>query len=114
MPKPKPNPNQLVITEEFIEMIAKILDYFKGDIKKTRAWIITPNPQLGAMAPLKLIMIGKGSKVIQFINDAAEDGGWKPREWEIAKDDDEYGAERVVSGPRLLAKEKIKVREIKY
>lgn len=71
MPKPKPNPANLVITEEFIEIISKILTFFHGDIKKTRAWIITPNLHLGGVPPLKLIMLGRAHKVMQFI-DAAE------------------------------------------
>jgi hypothetical protein len=118
MKKVKLNPSQLVVTEEFVEMIAKVLTYFKGDIKKTRGWLVTPNPQLGT-APLKLMMMGRGHKVIQFIDTAADEGGWKPREWELefstsGNEGSGDGAHVwAYEGPMLKPDEKVRVREIK-
>jgi len=72
--KPKnKNPENLVVTEEFIEMISRILDFFDGDIKKTRTWVILPNPAFGYIAPLRLFVMGRGHRVIQFILQAEHD-----------------------------------------
>jgi hypothetical protein len=35
-------------------------------------WMRTPNPQFGGEIPLRLMLIGKGDKVAQYIQDAYE------------------------------------------
>lgn len=110
MAKPKSNPANLVVNEHFVAMISDVLKFFKGDIKKARAWIVTPNLHLGGLAPLKLFMMGKGDKVMSFIENAAEEGGWAPREWTL-KRYESVGAPEVI-GPQLMELETVRVREI--
>ncbi len=115
MTKPKPRPENLVITEEFVNMLSKVLLAFKGDIKRSRMWIITPNLNLGGFPPLKLFMMGKGARVIEFVEDMATVGielKSPPREWTLRRGLSGFDSEAHIEGPALGSDEIIKVREI--
>lgn len=123
----------LVVNEQFVEVISKVLTFFKGDIKKTRAWLVTGNPNFGGVPPLKLIVLGKINKVLDFIDAAADEEGWLPpamssashclesdrkavaaagpREWTLKKYES-VGAPEIL-GPQLQELEEVRVREIK-
>lgn len=114
MSKPKADSAALVVNEEFIEIISKLLEFFKGDIKKTRAWLTTKNPGFGFIAPLQLIVRNRGIRVLQFIDNAKEEntppGGWPiPREWYFSYAPILNAWERYDDKPEG---ESIKVREI--
>lgn len=40
--------------------------------KKVCAWLLTKNLNFGGLAPIHLINVGKGSKVLEFVNDSTE------------------------------------------
>lgn len=104
---------ELVITPEFIQIVSKILFFFNGNIKKAHYWITHPNLNLGGIPPLKLMVMGRGHKVLQFIQDAAEEGGWEPREWTISASLSFDEDMTVVEGPQLTVIEGlIRVREV--
>ena len=44
-----------------------VAETFDGDIKKTRFWLNTPNPNLGGSSPKNLIINGRYHKVQKFI-----------------------------------------------
>lgn len=130
MGKPKADPATIVINEEFIEIISKILAFFDGDIKKTRTWITIPNPAFGFIVPLRLMMMGKGNKVLQYIDAMAveneppegfivgSDGKLQKltelREWTItySNKNSEWYAAGEDSPEAKFEYEKVKVREI--
>ena len=72
MGKPTARQENLVVTNEFIEVIAVLLKVFEGDVKKVRFWMITPNLNLGGVAPLRLIVMGKVNKVVEFVHGVQE------------------------------------------
>jgi hypothetical protein len=47
------------------------------DEKKTAVWMKTKNFNLGGFAPIDLILLGKGKRVLQFVNHAANEGGFR-------------------------------------
>jgi|GEM_PF-2935064 len=47
-----------------------ILDYFNQDKDKAISWYLTPNPGLGNISPYEMIKIGRGRKLIKFIESA--------------------------------------------
>lgn len=61
----------ILMDAQLIEIVVKIHEFFK-DYKKTAAWITTPNPHFGNIAPIRLIGMGRAHKVIQFIDGARE------------------------------------------
>lgn len=130
MGKPKSDAASLVINEEFIDIISRLLKFFKGDIKLTRTWIVTANYNFGNIPPLRLIVMGKGKKVLQFIENAEYENTppdgmeikngqlipiVEPREWTLTFDAKSiYGDYVVTAGPKTDGKtpEKIRVREV--
>jgi hypothetical protein len=54
--------------EEAIEFVRLFFD----DDSKTIRWWGTENPQLGGVRPLDMLVLGKKDKLIQFIEEAAE------------------------------------------
>lgn len=45
----------------------KVKKYFRGDDKKTWDWFQSQHPDFGMLSPLNAIKLGRGHKVIQFI-----------------------------------------------
>lgn len=60
------------ITPELLEIIVKVARQFNGDYTKTKYWLTTENLNLGGLTPLGLIAIGRGHKVLQFVDDAID------------------------------------------
>ncbi len=123
MAKPKADGLSLVINEEFIDIISRILKIFKGDIKETKLWLTTGNLFFGGIVPLKLIVMGRGRKIIDFIENAEHENTppdgmeirngqlvpiVEPREWTI----NYAGYETTLSGSDIKDGEIVKVREI--
>ena len=46
---------------------------FFNDPNKTQLWFKTPNPNLGNIAPRDLIRLGRGQKLLGFIQDALDE-----------------------------------------
>lgn len=44
-----------------------ILDFYKGDLKKTDKWLRTKNPILGSVSPLDMMMDGKEKELLKII-----------------------------------------------
>lgn len=63
----------LEITPQLIEIIVKVAKIFDGDYNKTKFWLTTKNPSFGFIAPLHLLRIGRGHKVLEFVNLAEEE-----------------------------------------
>jgi hypothetical protein len=47
-----------------------VAEFFGGDRTKTSLWFSTPNPQLGNVAPLDMIRIGRVRKLLSFVQTA--------------------------------------------
>lgn len=61
------------LDETTIEIVIGLHIFF-DDYKKAKDWINTKNLNFGGVAPLELINRGRGKKVLQFINNALEEG----------------------------------------
>lgn len=61
----------LYFDQKFVKAIID-LHFFFDDMEKVFAWLTIDNPNLGGIAPIRLINIGKGEKVYQFIDCAIE------------------------------------------
>lgn len=48
-------------------------EFFEGDEHKVRLWLETPNPMLGYIAPLTMILLGRYKRLLSFVMDARED-----------------------------------------
>jgi hypothetical protein len=52
---------------ELISVVALVSNQFKEDREKTRLWFSMPNPLLGGVTPIQMILLGKHKKLIKFI-----------------------------------------------
>lgn len=57
---------------QLIEIIAKLCKLFDNDYHKVMVWLEEPSHSFGYIAPIKLIKMDRGHKVLQFIDDAAD------------------------------------------
>lgn len=66
------------LVEEAHDILNAIADLERifDDQDKVAAWLGTPNPNLGGAIPLHLIIIGRGRKVLKFIENAIEENGY--------------------------------------
>lgn len=55
-----------------VSAISKVSDFFKGDLIKTGLWMREKNPMFGGLRPISLILLGRGNKVLHFIQAAKE------------------------------------------
>jgi uncharacterized protein (DUF2384 family) len=53
----------------------KIVQFFKGDTQKAWLWFKTPNPGLGNVSPINMILLGREKKLKMFIDSRLE-GYW--------------------------------------
>lgn len=102
------------LTLEFLEIIQKIFEFFDGDLQKAKDWLSAPNPNLGFIAPIRLIVLGRSKRVLEFIY-ASESEAQPPEDpdiriWELVGS--LSGAAVVNNGPELQFNETIHVREI--
>lgn len=44
-----------------------VLEFFAGDEQKTSKWFSTPNPLLGNVAPLDLILMRQSDRLLRFV-----------------------------------------------
>ncbi len=56
----------MVCDAEAIEIVVNLHVFF-DDYQKIFLWLTTKNPHFGDIAPLRLMQIGKGKKVLSFI-----------------------------------------------
>jgi len=47
-----------------------ILSYFNHDYEKTITWFVVPNPGLGGISPIIMMMNGRTDKLCKFIENA--------------------------------------------
>lgn len=60
------------IDKQLIEIIVNLHAVF-NDYDKIYAWLYTKNLNLGGSAPMTLIQRGRGHRVLQFTQDAADE-----------------------------------------
>jgi hypothetical protein len=60
------------LTPQSVEIIAKVHSILK-DRDKVWLWLTTKNPHFGYISPLKLINVGRGHRVLQFIDVAIDE-----------------------------------------
>lgn len=49
-------------------ILKKIKDFFDGDIDKATTWMLTPNPVLGGIKPVDMILLGREDKLLKYID----------------------------------------------
>jgi len=49
------------------EAVALVVRFFNGDEEKIKAWFSTPNPLLGGISPIDMILWGDEDKLLDFI-----------------------------------------------
>lgn len=97
----------VVVTNQFIEIISKLLQFFKNDAIKTRQWLVTPNPMFGYIAPLRLIILNRPEKVLDFIKDSEEESvavppNWTPLEFVLGWDERRVPQWEIIQAPKAV------------
>lgn len=54
-------------SEEAWRSLELVLGFFGGDVARTRLWFESPNPMLGGIRPQEMLALGRGEKLLQFI-----------------------------------------------
>lgn len=49
-----------------------VAEFFGGDAQRTSLWFATPNPQLGSLAPVDMIKMGRVRKLLTFVQVALD------------------------------------------
>lgn len=49
-----------------------LLEFFKGDYEKALMWLYIPNPALGNVSAMHMIMHGRTEKLLKFLQNAHE------------------------------------------
>ncbi len=62
---------EVKISPQFVEIIARLAKHFDSNYAKTSFWLTTKNLNLGGLEPLRLIQMGKGQKILDFMDNAA-------------------------------------------
>lgn len=65
---------KIELNETNIKIICK-LNMFFNDYKKVETWLRADNLNFGAIAPIFLINLERGHKVLQFIETALDENG---------------------------------------
>jgi hypothetical protein len=55
---------------EIISVVSIVSTQFNQEKEKTRLWFSMPNPLLGGVTPLQMILLGKHKKLMKFIQRA--------------------------------------------
>jgi hypothetical protein len=66
---------ELIDSTAVKECCTLVLEFFDGNREKTALWFIADNPYLGT-SPIHAILSGKEHKLLSFIKNAKETGGW--------------------------------------
>jgi len=61
------------IVKEMMEALTLLNTFFQGDQTKIHAWMTTPNPLFGETTAIRLILMGRGHKVLAFMKNAIEE-----------------------------------------
>jgi hypothetical protein len=59
------------LDRDFISIVVLLHSHF-NDVDKVVYWLYAKNPMLGGVVPMSLIAVGRGHKVLRFIEDSAE------------------------------------------
>lgn len=51
----------------FLECYELVMPFFDGDLSKTKLWFESLNPMLGGVSPMGMIDLGRGDKLLAFI-----------------------------------------------
>lgn len=73
----------------FIKSIKLLLEFFEGNEEKVEAWLTLENLNFGGISPDYLFRMGRGYKVLKFIESAKDEGSWnsqglKVESWNIS------------------------------
>ena len=52
------------------KIVKLVGQFFDGDLRKTLLWMRLENPMLGNISPNTMIALGRGGKLLQFIQDS--------------------------------------------
>ena len=55
-----------------------VLGFFEGNVSKTKAWFAAENPLLGGLTPNDMINMGRGARLLQFVENQLDEN--KPSE----------------------------------
>ena len=58
--------------KELISVLAVVSKQFEGNKEETLLWFNMPNPLLGGVAPIHMIVLGKHKKLMKFIQRSLE------------------------------------------
>ncbi len=73
--KPKKDKTTLVVMDKTtIEIITLVAKFFNNDYEKVSLWMRLDNLNFGGTSPNRLIAMGRGHKVLQFVHDALGEG----------------------------------------
>lgn len=50
-----------------------VLGFFEGDADKAFLWFTLPNPMLGSVRPLDMLLLGRGEKLERFVRRQLEE-----------------------------------------
>lgn len=64
--------------DELTLIINRVSKHMSWSPEKVELWLKTPNPFLGNVSPINMVYIGRGYKVLKFIEDAIENQGQYP------------------------------------
>ena len=62
--------------KQVVETVITLYEFFK-DFEKVKEWIFAKNLNFGGVSPCELIQLGRGHKVLEFINNAKYERGEK-------------------------------------
>jgi hypothetical protein len=65
-----------VIDATTIKIIIAVYSFFE-DAEKTQLWLRVGNPMFGGVAPLKLMNMGRGKKVLKVIEESLAENSWE-------------------------------------
>jgi hypothetical protein len=57
---------------EVATTVTLVMEFFHSG-EKTQLWFLTPNPQLGSIAPIDMIKMGRERKLLNFVQTALEE-----------------------------------------
>lgn len=71
------HPDEITLVSYEYNKIRRLLtEFFNPNEDKVDIWLQTKNLNLGNFTPMELITRGRAKKVLEFIEDAKEQGGW--------------------------------------
>ena len=65
-----------IFSRDNVETICLVSKFFKGDYEKVKTWLHTPNPMLGYVAPVSMMLTGRSKKLLKFVLACKEENCW--------------------------------------